>query len=221
MRKITQGLSVAVLIIGAGQAAAQDDAVAEYDTLLRETQALQAYNALLQRQIETQQRRITELQGSIGEVPDLERLVPPLIERMAEGLEEFVDLDIPFQEDERADRVAAMRNLVEDASVSDAEKFRRVLEAWEVENEYGRAVSAYTGTLDIGGTSRDVDFLQIGRVALLYQTQDLEQVGAWDAQQRVFVPLGTEHRNPIRQAIRMANNAVAPDLVLLPIPSPE
>jgi hypothetical protein len=221
MRIITMGLSIAALMIGAGQAVAQDETVAEYDELLRETQALQAYNALLQRQIAQQQRRISELQGSIGEVPDLERLVPPLIERMVDGLEEFVDLDIPFQENERADRVAAMRNLVEDSAISDAEKFRRVLEAWEVENEYGRAVSAYTGTLDIGGTARDVDFLQIGRVALLYQTQDLEQVGAWDAGQGVFIPLGTEHRNSIRLAIRMANNAVAPDLVLLPIPPPQ
>ena len=220
MRKLIQGLSVTALIIGAGPAAAQD-AVAEYDNLLRETEALAAYNALLERQIAQQQRRIGELQGSIGEVPDLERLVPPLIERMVNGLEEFVQLDIPFQEDERNDRVAAMRNLVEDAAVTDSEKFRRVLEAWEVENEYGRAVSAYTGKLEINGAERDVDFLQVGRVALLYQTQDLEQVGAWDPEQRAFVPLGTEHRNSIRQAIRMANNAVAPDLVLLPIPAPE
>ena len=180
MRRITQGLSVAALVLGAGQAAAQQDPVDEYDTLLTETTELRAYNALLERQIAQQQRRISELQGAIGEVPDLERLVPPLIERMVDGLEEFVELDIPFQENERADRVAAMRNLVEDSSISDSEKFRRVLEAWEVENEYGRAVSAYEGTLDIGGAARDVDFLQIGRVALLYQTQDLEQVGAWD-----------------------------------------
>lgn len=221
MRRFTQGLSLAVILIGAGQAAAQEDPVAEYDTLLRETQALEAYNALLQRQISTQERQISELQASIGDVPDLERLVPPLIERMVDGLEEFVELDIPFQEDERLDRVAAMRNLVEDGDVSDSEKFRRVLEAWEVENEYGRAVSSYSGTLDIGGVSREVDFLQIGRVALLYQTANLDQVGAWDPDQRQFVPLGTEHRNSIRQAIRMAQNTVAPDLVLVPIPAPE
>ena len=221
MRRITQGLSVAALVLGAGQLAAQDDLVDEFDTVLTETRELQAYNALLERQIQQQQSRITALQGSIGEVPDLERLVPPLIERMVDGLEQFVELDIPFQENERADRVAQMRNLVEDAGVSDSEKFRRVLEAWEVENEYGRAVTAYEGTLDINGAARDVDFLQIGRVALLYQTQDLEQVGAWDPQQRQFISLGTEHRNSIRQAIRMANNAVAPDLVLLPIRPPE
>ncbi len=221
MRKIIQGMSVAALIVGAGQAAAQDDPVAEYTQLLRETEALQAYNALLQRQIGTQERRLTELQNSIGGVPDLERLVPPLIERMVDGLEEFVELDIPFQENERADRVAAMRNLVEDANVSDSEKFRRVLEAWEVENDYGRTVSSYTGTLDIGGVEREVDFLQIGRIALLYQTDDLEQVGAWIPEERAFVALGTEHRNSIRQAIRMAQNTVAPELVLLPIPPPE
>ena len=220
MRKILQGLSLAALMIGAGQVSAQDDAVAEYDQLLRETEALRAYNALLQRQIETQQRQIAELQSSIGGVPDLERLVPPLIERMLDGLEEFVELDIPFQQDERADRVAAMRTLVEDANVSNSEKFRRVLEAWEVENDYGRSVSSYTGTLDIGGVEREVDFLQIGRVALLYQTADLEQVGAWIPEERAFVTLGTEHRNSIRQAIRMAQNTVAPELVMLPIPAP-
>ena len=221
MRKITQGLSIAVFVLGAGQVAAQDDPVAEYDALLRETAALEAYNAQMERFIQTQQRRLTELQASIGGVPEFERLVPPLIERMVDGLEEFVELDIPFQENERADRVAAMRNLVEDAGVSDSEKFRRVLEAWEIENEYGRAVSSYSGTLDIGGVSREVDFLQIGRVALLYQTANLDQVGAWDPNQRAFVTLGTEHRNSIRQAIRMAQNTVAPDLVLLPVPPPE
>ena len=42
MRKITRSLSIAALMIGAGQAMAQDDPVAEYDTLLRETEALRA-----------------------------------------------------------------------------------------------------------------------------------------------------------------------------------
>lgn len=232
MRKIIQGLSIVTLALGAGHLAAQEepgqaaapppqDPVAEFDALLRETQALAAYNAQMERFIATQERRLTELQTSIGEVPDLERLVPPLIERMLDGLEEFVDLDVPFQQNERADRVAAMRNLVEDAGVSDSEKFRRVLEAWEIENEYGRAVSSYTGTLDIDGVAREVDFLQIGRVALLYQTANLDQVGAWDPAQRAFVALGTEHRNSIRQAIRMAQNTVAPELVLVPVPAPQ
>jgi len=172
---------------------------------------------LIERQIETQERQIAQLQAAIGEVPELERQIPALIVRMVDGLEEFVELDLPFNEQERDKRVTDMRNLSESASVTDAEKLRRVLESWEIENEYGRDISAYSGSLEIDGVMREVNFLQIGRIALLYQTQDQEDIGVWDVDANDFVPLGAEHRNSIRQAMRMAQNAVAPDLVLVPI----
>jgi hypothetical protein len=221
MRRTTQGLILALLVAAPGFAAAQDDAVAEYDAVLRRITGLEQYNALLERQIATQERQITELQAAIGQVPDLERQVPPLLVRMVEGLEQFISLDIPFLLDERNERLANLQTLVEDANVNDVEKFRRVLEAWEIENEYGRDVSAYEGTVNINGDDIPVDFLRIGRIALLYQTQDLEQVGAWDSRVGSFVALGTEHRNSIRQAIRMARNTVAPDLVLVPMVPPQ
>lgn len=220
MHRINQGISLVALLALPGLAGAQD-AVAEYDTLLREIAGLRAYNDILGRQIETQNRRMAELQTAIGEVPDFERLVPPLVERMVDGLELFISLDVPFLEDERANGVAGLRELVDNAAVNPAEKMRRVLEQWEIENEYGRGFSAYEDELEIDGVTRAVDMLRIGRVALLYQTQDLEQVGAWDPRQRTFVSLGNEHRNSIRQAIRMAQNTTAPVLVLLPIPPPE
>jgi hypothetical protein len=208
MRKTTQGLLLALSIAAPCLAAAQDEALNQYDTLLRETQGLRAYNALLERQIATQERQLVDLQAAIEAVPSLERQVPPLIERMVEGLEQFIALDIPFLVNERNDRLATLQTLVENADVSDAEKFRRVLEAWEIENEYGRDVSAYTGTLNIDGVDTQVDFLRVGRI------------GAWDPREGQFVALGSQHRNSIRQAIRMARNSVAPDIVLLPITPP-
>ena len=221
MRILTQGLSIAALMIGAGQVAAQDDPVAEYDSLLREISELQAYNELLQRQIATQQRQISELQNSIGGVPDLERLVPPLIERMVDGLEEFVELDVPFLIEERKERVAELRQLMARADVSTSEKYRQIMSAYQIENEYGRTIEAYQAELAGDERGRTVSFLRIGRVALIYETLDGQEIGAWDASQRAFVPLGAEHRNSIRHAIRMAANTVAPDLVLVPIPAPE
>ena len=218
MRKITLRVAAGLLLAAPGFVAAQT--VEEYDALLRQVDGLVAYNDIIQRQIATQERQMRDLQEAIQQVPDLERQVPPLVERMVQGLEQFIALDIPFLLDERNERLANLQLLVEDASVNDAEKFRRVLEAWEIENEYGRDVQSYEGQIEIGGTVRDVDFLRVGRIALLYQTQDLEQVGAWDQSQRQFIALGTEHRNSIRQAIRMAQNTVAPEIVLLPIPPP-
>lgn len=221
MHKITQGISLVALLALPGLVAAQDDPVAQYDQLLREIDGLAAYNAILERQIEMQNRRMAELQATIGEVPDLERQLPPLVERMVDGLEQFIALDIPFLAGERADGVANLRNLVDNAAVNDAEKLRRVLEAWEIEQEYGNDFSSYQDRLDIDGVTREVDMVRIGRIALLYQTQDLEQVGAWDPTRQQFVELGTEHRNSIRSAIRMAQNTTAPVLVLLPIRPPE
>jgi hypothetical protein len=75
--------------------------------------------------------------------------------------------------------------------------------------------------LQIDGTTREVDFLQVGRIALLYQTtDDAAMSGAWDPATESWTTLGSEHRNSVRRALQMARNQVAPELVLLPVPAP-
>ena len=128
---------------------------------------------------------------------------------------------MPFLQAERTGRVANLHNLLERADVTAAEKFRVVMEAWQIENEYGRTIEAYTGELDLGGGPREVDFLRVGRVALLYQTPDGMNSGAWDQANRQWVAVGNEYRNAIRQGLRLARNQVGPDLLLLPISAPE
>jgi hypothetical protein len=139
---------------------------------------------------------------------------------MVDGLEQFIELDIPFEAEARARGVVELRSIVERADVTDAEKFRRVLEAWQIENEYGNTYGTYQGQLDIDGTTREVEFLRVGRAVLLYQTPDLEFTGAWDQRTRGWVTLGSQHRNSVRQGLRMARQQLAPDLLLLPVPPP-
>jgi hypothetical protein len=196
--------------------------VEQYDQILRENQGLRVYNALVQRQIDAQQTEIQNYQAALELVPELERQVPPLLIRMVQGLDEFVQRDMPFLAEERAERVAELQLLIERSDVNDAEKFRRIIEAWQIETEYGSAYVTYPGELTIDGTARPVDFLQVGRVGLLYQTTDEEALtGAWDAANGAWVSLGSEYRNSVRQALRMASNQIAPELVLLPVPAPE
>jgi hypothetical protein len=206
---------------GSWQAMAQDPA-AEYAAILKTTSGLQVYNSLVERQIQAQQQELEELRAAINEVPDLERQIPPLLVRMVQGLADFIELDLPFLPEERSERLAELQLAVERADVSDAEKFRRVLEAWEVENEYGRTPSSYVGELAIDGNPREVDFLRVGRIALLYQTtDDAGLTGAWDPRINAWVPLGSQHRNSVRQALRMTKNQIAPELVLVPVWPPE
>ena len=244
MRKIRTGVLAAIAAMGPAVATAQEnpdpansdpanpnqgnsaavssDPVAQYEQVLRQTDGLVVYNDLVARQLQAQQRELADLQEAIQQVPTLERQVPALLTRIVDGLEEFIRLDVPFYPQERAEGLAELRGIIERADVTDADKVRRILEAWQIEVEYGTSFTTYVGQLEIDGNTREVDFLQVGRIALLYQTTDEEAVtGAWDHAANAWVPLGTEHRNSVRQALRMARNQIAPEMVLLPVSAPE
>lgn len=198
------------------------DLLAEYKTVNKQIDGLKVYNARLQRQIGNQEARISEIDKSIDDVEVIQRQMMPLIIRMVDSLEKFVSLDVPFHAAERERRIAFLRANLDRSDISVAEKFRQVLEAYKIENEYGRKVDAYKGSVDIDGVERDVNFFRVGRIALLYQTTDTEKSGAWDQNSRTWVPLERgEYRNAIMKGLRIARKEASVDLLTLPIAAPE
>ena len=203
-------------------AAMAQEPVEEYEALLREIRGLEEYNALRERQIEQQERDIVRLQDAIEDVPELELQLPPLLIRMVDDLRSWVEVDFPLLVEQRTERVNDLYEIIEDPSLNDTVKLRRVLEAWAIEVEYGGRYDTFEGKMPIGNPDRDVDFVAIGRIGLIYQTRDDEALtGAWDYRSNSWVELGTEHRNAVRQTIRMARNQIAPELVLLPTVPPQ
>jgi hypothetical protein len=238
MTRHAKCLGLALLALGPIIAGAQDpaeqpaeaadpvavvtDPVAEYEALLRETRGLELYNALRGRQIAAQQRELVDVQVAIEGVPALQLQLPPLLIRMVDGLAEFVERDVPFLTTQRQERLDGLYTLIEDPDLNDSIKLSRVLESWQLEVEYGREYQADAGEVSIDGASRNVDFVVLGRSSLLFQTADDEAItGAWDSRNDSWVILGSEHRNPVRQAIRMVRSQIAPDLLLLPTVPPQ
>ena len=80
---------------------------------------------------------------------------------------------------------------------------------------------SYKANLTIDGAKREVDFLRVGRIALLYQSQDAKLSGAWDQDSRQWQALGNEYKNQIKFGLQVAKKQVAPDLVLIPVHAPE
>jgi hypothetical protein len=140
---------------------------------------------------------------------------------MVESLEQFVALDAPFLLDERRARIDDLKTLLHDPDITLAEKYRRVMEAYQVETDYGRTMEQYRGKLQAQGSDRQVDFLRIGRVALFYQSLDGRRAGIWDVASRSWKPLASEHHGALETAFRMARRQAAPDLLILPAPAPE
>ena len=195
-----------------------DQLLADFKTELKVVDGLKVYNGLLQRQIDNQEAEKTALTESIDGVALIERQIIPMMTRMLNSLEEFVELDTPFLLRERRDRLARLTDMLERSDVTAAEKFRRVIEAYQIENDYGRTIEAYKGTVAIDGREQEVDFLRIGRISLAYQTVGGQHTGAWNPETRTFVDLPPEtFKSQITQGLRVARKQVAPDLLVVPV----
>ncbi|MFE8071324.1 DUF3450 domain-containing protein [Marinobacteraceae bacterium S3BR75-40.1] len=202
-----------------------DDAIREkvenYREVNKQIEGLEVYLAQLQRQVSSQEAEMADLNSSIDRVTEIERQITPLMLKMVEGLKKFVALDMPFLEKERQERVARLQKMMDRSDVSAAEKFRNVLEAYQTEIDYGRNIEAYRGTLKQDGGEREVDFLRIGRIALLYQTLDNSETGQWNPNTEQWESLPPTYRTQVEDGLRIAREQAAPDLIKLPLTTPE
>lgn len=199
--------------------------LAEYRAVNQQLDNLRIYNRQLQTLVDGQREEMTSLQTQIENVTVVARDLTPLMLSMLDTLEQFVSLDIPFLQAERQNRVKNLREMMDRADVTVAEKFRRVLEAYTIENDYGRTIESYRGDLAMDGKTRTVDFLRVGRVALMYATQDGDEAGWWNPSleggKGGWEVLPGSYRGSIQTGIRMALKQTAPDLLSIPVLAPE
>lgn len=194
----------------------------DYKTVMKQIDGLRVYNARLQRQIDNQVRRIADIDESIDQVTIIQRQMTPLVIRMIDGLEQFVEMDVPFNLEERRQRIEFLKTNVDRSDLTVAEKFRQVLEAYNIELQYGRGFETYSDTIDLGTGPRDVDFLRIGRIALVYQTSDGLEAGAWNNTTRSWEPLASgDYSAAIRKGVRIAKKTATIELLNMPIAAPE
>ncbi len=193
--------------------------LADYRAVLKEIDGLKVYNQQMEKQISNQGIEMNNLSESIDNVTVIERQITPLMLTMIKTLKKFVELDVPFLQEERRERVANLEELMDVSDVAVSEKFRSVIEAYQTENEYGRTIETYKGQLTIEDEVREVEFLKIGRVGLYYQTMDGEHSGIYDQASGDFVALDNKYRSQILRGLRIAKKQAAPDLLRLPIPA--
>ncbi|KGJ90359.1 DUF3450 domain-containing protein [Colwellia psychrerythraea] len=193
----------------------------QFHVVTKEVDGLSVYNQQMQAQLDSQMAELAQLAKSMEEVSVIERQISPLMARMISTLDTFVSLDVPFLPSERTKRVEDLKTMMNRADIAVSEKFRRVLEAYQIEVDYGRTIEAYSGVLPIEGNKMDVDFLRIGRVSLVYQTRDGSRLGEWKQSSTggkgQWQPLSQDYRLGINKALRIARKQLAPDLIMVPV----
>jgi len=193
------------------------DMAQTYQLKLQSIDSLKSYNASIEGYIRRQEVEMASIQKQMDGIDDTERAVIPMMEDMIDTLDQFIHLDVPFLIAERENRVNFLQEMMLRVDVSNSEKYRKILEAYQIENDYGSSVESYEEKITSGGEEKTVDFLRFGRVALVWQSRDEETRAYWNNSSRSWESLGDEYRRSIRDGIKMARGQANLDLITLPI----
>ncbi|MEH6567183.1 MAG: DUF3450 domain-containing protein [Halopseudomonas sp.] len=195
------------------------NALETYRQANQQISQLGEYNSRMQKVVAQQQAELVSLREQLGSIEHTQAEMRPLIRRMVESLEQFIAVDLPFLPEERQDRLARLQDLLVDPEVSIAELYRRVLEAYQIESDYGRTLEAWRGELTQGDDARVVEFLRLGRLMLFYQTLDGQEQGYWDTTTQEWQVLPSGYRRTLEQGLAIARTEQMPVMLRLPLPA--
>jgi len=184
----------------------------------RQADVIEAYSRQLSRMLRSQEDEATDLQRQLDSIDQTEQTMLPLLGVMVVTLSKFVDNDLPFLLDERLARVDKLKRLLDRADVSVAEKYRQIMEAYQVEVAYGRTLEAYRGVLLNDEQNLQVNYLRMGRLALYYQSLNGLDGALWLPEKKAWQALARTENEVLTQALLIARQHRAPELLSLPIP---
>lgn len=211
---------IAICLASVSTAVAQSSVDQAFAKELKLVESLKVYNEQLSQQLAAQDKAKAEIRASIAQAGDLQPQVAPILSKMLSSLEQFVKADLPFKMDERMQGIRDLKDLMVNTEARDSDRFRNIMDVYNVEIEYGNTAEAYPSSVAIEGVDTPVDMLRVGRLALYYQTKDQKSSGMWDRASNSWVALDDSYNRNIRKAIKVAAKTIAPELMSLPVPAP-
>lgn len=167
-----------------------------------------------------QQEQIAALQEDIARAQITRQRILPLMRSMAQALEKFVVLDLPFHQEQRLAAVVQLQQRLDRPDIDMAARFRLLLETYQLELDYGSTLEAWRGPLLLEGEELSVEFLRLGRAALYYRSLDGRRTAYWDQQTRRWETLDESYHRSLERALQVARKQGAPQMLLLPLPAP-
>ncbi|MGB5178766.1 MAG: DUF3450 domain-containing protein, partial [Gammaproteobacteria bacterium] len=181
----------------------------EYQALSHELDGLTVYNDQMQRLVDSQDDEKRLIAQQIEDIEFTRQQIVPLMLRMIGQLHTFISSDRPFLLAERSRRVQQLTDLMDRADVTLAEKYRRILEAYQIELDYSRTLEASQEELQLDGVLRTVDVFRVGRTGLYYLTLDRQDAAYWDNRQKAWMAADGAQRRAILRGLRIASQQLA------------
>lgn len=189
----------------------------EIEQLKRQNSDLVVYQRHLNALIKSQADEVASLNEQLSNVAQTKQGLVPLMYHMIDGLKRFNDESMPIKQQQRITRIKNLEALMAQSNVSEAEKFRLVLDAYLIEFEYGSKLGVYQDQIEIEGTLRDVQVLHLGRLALIARSEKNGLYWLWDQNNNQWLAYDSSHTQSLNRAYEVASQRIAPELITLPI----
>ena len=173
--------------------------------------------ALEEKEVAALDKGIAELERRMVESVRLNDSLLDTLNAVMGRLEGFVESDLPFLMQERRTRIANVKDALARPDYTGAEKLRRVLEALQVEANYGSVAEVYQEKIMVNDEEVYADMVRIGRVSVYWLTPDGERVGEFDRAQNKWVELDHKYVRQINQTREMALRLLSVEVVMLPL----
>ena len=200
--------------------ALDDESLAMLSAYNREQERFEdlvTYNENLRQLLASQAEEKARFTGELAEVEVVRQAIVPMMVEMVDVLAQFIELDQPMLVAERSARLETLRGVLSRSDVDISEKYRRVIESYQIEAEYGQSLEVYEGPITLEGRALTVDFLRVGRVGLYYLSLDRNEAGIWNPATNGWVKLDSQYLDAMDYAVRVAREQAPPNLIELPL----
>ena len=175
-------------------------------------------NKKYQQYLAHKQQAIADLQRRQEIMGKLRMELEPFLDYSIEKLQSLILEDLPFLTLERQERMDFLAQSLADPDLKLSEKLRRLLEAVQVEADYGNSVEVSEEKLALNNENTIVQVLRLGRIGLFYLTQDNANVGRWDPEQKQWLPITDDYAPTVQKTMDVVRQKRVAELVDLPLP---
>ena len=190
----------------------------EVEQLEAQIDNLSIYQTHLKKLVASQEQEKVATQSQIEEIAQTRQGVVPLMYHMLDGYKKLIHEGTPVRMASREKRLDDLQQLMGRADISEAEKYRRILEAYQVEIDYGTKLGSYEGEITLADNdNRQVDLLYLGRVSLLARSKDAQHTWVWSQSSNQWQAVDSSQQVEINKAYALAKKQQAPTLLNLPL----
>jgi len=195
----------------------QEKLLIELETLQLHVEQLTKDRDQLKKKINLSQQRIKTKQQKLADIHRIEQEMDPFLQQVTARLQQIPKQDLPFLQKERTTRFTRLRSILQDPEVSISEKYRKTMEALQIEAEFGVTIETYQGMIKHGDQTILVNILRLGRLGLYYVTLDKSGCGFFNIAINDWQQLPGEQIHSLQTGIDIAARRQPAEFITMPL----